>query len=825
MSAALFTLPFPVAFTSRGVGAPGAKAYFYQTSTLTPLPVYTTSALTTEGPNPATADGAGRFDAIYLDNTKTYRVIINDKTGAQLCDVDPYIPGQAPDAASLQPYADAAAASASAASTSATNASTSATAASASATNAATSATSASGSATVAQAAATGAEAAQAGIIAELSGTSLASAVIPVATKDLLAALDPTVGMPAVLTDKEAGGEHDFITPNVLQVTAFQADIAADIGRGLYIAPAASTGYATDGSQGYWKRRGFDGFKRPEWFDGFVGDGVSSDQVAFTNMKSLADHLGYMRVRLTPRTYMVGGQAGDGTYYLNSVNAIVSTTTLIVEGNGATLKTNPGLKYGTFDPVTGDPLATYSTAAANTARGPTTIYASGCDLAWISNVILDGNPTSFIVGGGTNSGTLEAHHYGIQLVQCKVAGVVNFKVTGFLQDCLVIGNSTAAETDTATPHFIANGVLDGGGRCCLSVLGGVNRVIDDVQMVNPGAALVWPNGSHGTSPKVPCDIEAEGTIRQVVFRRCSFEQGVYGANSLTCGSSNTKGVLFEDCLFVGKHLPNSPRMTFRRCRFYGPFVQLYTNTLPEEAMVFNECFLTDATFNDTPLQTGGGNLFFGTSGNGVRFKDTVIDVSRHRIQAGNGIGTGRNIWTFRFGTETFPGSTAAVTLGSGYWDGLKIVEAIAANPPAGPYIVTWTAGGATLRDCEIVTPLNLLTWASPSGFSGQFNSITGRRGIDTQGNASVTMDVTISKEVQNFNTALTANRTVTLPAPVSGLTRRFRIARSASATGSFNLTVNTSSAVALRALTAASTFVDVLSDNGAEYVVVGSGAI
>lgn len=93
MAAELFYLPFATAFTSNGLPAAGAKLYFYLPGTLTPTDVFTTSALTTVHAHPVVADGAGRHAAIYLDGTKTYRMIAKDRDGNTLADVASVIPG------------------------------------------------------------------------------------------------------------------------------------------------------------------------------------------------------------------------------------------------------------------------------------------------------------------------------------------------------------------------------------------------------------------------------------------------------------------------------------------------------------------------------------------------------------------------------------------------------------------------------------------------------------------------------------------------------------------------------------------------------------
>lgn len=92
MSAQLFTVPYQCVVVA-GLAVPGATLTFYQTGTSTKLPVYTTSALTTQASNPVLANSAGHIPLTYLDGTKTYRVVIKNKAGTVLDDVDPYVPG------------------------------------------------------------------------------------------------------------------------------------------------------------------------------------------------------------------------------------------------------------------------------------------------------------------------------------------------------------------------------------------------------------------------------------------------------------------------------------------------------------------------------------------------------------------------------------------------------------------------------------------------------------------------------------------------------------------------------------------------------------
>jgi hypothetical protein len=95
-------------------------------------------------------------------------------------------------------------------------------------------------------------------------------------------------------------------------------------------------------------------------------------------------------------------------------------------------------------------------------------------------------------------------------------------------------------------------------------------------------------------------------------------------------------------------------------------------------------------------------------------------------------------------------------------------------------------------------------------------------GIQTTGNASKTLSVATSTEIQEWTAVFTADRGCTLPAP--GRQGRFyRVNRASTATGAFNLLVKHSSGATLATLNAVSTWVLVY-DNGTAYQVIATGA-
>lgn len=89
----LFYLPFRPALDANGIVVPGASLTFYLSGTSTLRAIYADAALTVPLDNPVTANGAGVWPAIYIDNSVTYRVVLRNGFGAVLNEVDPYVPG------------------------------------------------------------------------------------------------------------------------------------------------------------------------------------------------------------------------------------------------------------------------------------------------------------------------------------------------------------------------------------------------------------------------------------------------------------------------------------------------------------------------------------------------------------------------------------------------------------------------------------------------------------------------------------------------------------------------------------------------------------
>ena len=71
-------------FDANGDPAAGAKAYFYQTGTTTPLTTYADEGLTTPHPNPLVADAQGVFAAVFISGGGDAKVDVTDAADVRL---------------------------------------------------------------------------------------------------------------------------------------------------------------------------------------------------------------------------------------------------------------------------------------------------------------------------------------------------------------------------------------------------------------------------------------------------------------------------------------------------------------------------------------------------------------------------------------------------------------------------------------------------------------------------------------------------------------------------------------------------------------------
>lgn len=374
------------------------------------------------------------------------------------------------------------------------------------------------------------------------------------------------------------------------------------IDRRALLAGAGSSAFLASGSPAR------AGIITPESF-GARGDGQTNDTLAFARMAAFVTKRGGGEVVLRPVTYVIGLQRmGDLVYafapspVMDFINCSLS---LVIRGNGARLLCAPGLKYGTFDPITGQPThhpMPYIQSGELAIPYRAMIRAQGCGGGLeISDLELDGNLSRLAIGGQYGDVGWQIPATGIHLVENsgpqRLVGIRSHDhaLDGLLVDGL----------DAPTPISLFDRVIcDGNGRQGCSVVGGRGFRFSDCKFARSG------KGAIASPPGAGVDIEAEGgkRVRDLAFARCEFSDSSGAA--LVADSGDSEGAVFTDCRFFGTTnwaaWPNKPRFRFHRCTFVGPIVHAFGDSDPARATQFHECL-----FRDDPALSPTGEVYGG----------------------------------------------------------------------------------------------------------------------------------------------------------------------------------------------------------------------
>lgn len=343
---------------------------------------------------------------------------------------------------------------------------------------------------------------------------------------------------------------------------------------------------------------------------GAVGNGVADDQPAFDKAEAfLKTHPDQVKLLIPAGTYVVGrqhGLLGDNPLQISKC------TNLTIEGAGPArthIRFRDGMKFGAFDPATGQPLSYGVPGGSDKVATPGYfIWLEECTNVRIKGLDVDGNNPHFRVGGPVSDGGYQVSNDGIILMDCNAVTLEQVTLRYFGRDGLQIkhGRHPTTFASPSNNFQLRDCAFEYNGRQGLSWTGGKGLTATRCKFNHTG------RGRIQSAPGAGVDIEAEdgSKIEQGLFRECEFidNVGVGMVSDQPELARDIRAIHFERCLFWGTSAYSTwvrkIGFSFSYCTFFGTIVHGCDAATDADATKYDHC-----SFELRPYQ---GKPAFGT---------------------------------------------------------------------------------------------------------------------------------------------------------------------------------------------------------------------
>lgn len=326
---------------------------------------------------------------------------------------------------------------------------------------------------------------------------------------------------------------------------------------------------------------------------GAVGDGVADDTNAFIGAAAQINAQGGGVLYVPTGTYKVFRQTANPSPSINSPYWVSAGDIIRLDNcdgvrivfDGAELIAADGLKYGSFDPLTGavynPPAGTFTNDAYAAAPGDF-IRLENCKNVEIINPIFNGNNVNYVVGGRWGNTGIQLANRGVVCSYSENIRVTNGTITYCGLDGLYVRGLTGQRVNV----MFENIRTSYNGRQGFSWVGG-----EGVTAVN---CVFEKTGKGGISsaPRAGLDIEDNGQgCRDGLFENCEFFDNE-GLSCLILGT--TDRISFERCVFANPApertiWSDANGISFLNCDIYGNLSNLSTT-------LFEDCYITNKPY-------------------------------------------------------------------------------------------------------------------------------------------------------------------------------------------------------------------------------------
>lgn len=263
-----------------------------------------------------------------------------------------------------------------------------------------------------------------------------------------------------------------------------------------------------------------------------------------------------------------------------------------IHAAGASLTMTGGLRYGSFDPISGRPfpapvLPFYDRDFAATL-GCFFNFERNASVHLQGPLVLDGAIQRQEIGGDWGDTGRQLIAIGVRAYNNRALQVSGVRSFNQGLDHLVIGWTGLKAGAPAVPHRVSDVQGSVCGRNGFSWVGGNDLLCTDCRFERSGKAP-----GLLSAPAAGIDIEAEDSVcRNGVFQRLACLDNAGAGVTLEAG--DVTDMVFRDSLFVGSESwaawPHKPGLLFERCRFIGPLVHVFGDLKdPRRAARFVDC--------------------------------------------------------------------------------------------------------------------------------------------------------------------------------------------------------------------------------------------
>lgn len=468
---------------------------------------------------------------------------------------------------------------------------------------------------------------------------------------------------------------------------------------------------------------------------GAKGDGNTNDTDALYAAGKQIERQGGGKLIFPAGTYLVGKQeytgltTGKAYTYSPIIDIRNCDNAVVIEGAGSKIQAVDGLRYGSFDPVTGDPYTPgslpFTDQDYNVGVYSGMIRVENCFSLSINDFELFGNNENFILGGEWGDTGRQCAGTGVYMKNIYSVKLSNIKSNHHGLDGIYYQNDGLSPNSAPTPLVMENVDANYNGRQGFSNTGGILGTAINCNFSHTG------KGGLASSPRAGVDFEPEGSvIRKFTFLNCEFSNNA--GRAFVADSGNTADVKFLNCQLIGTTnyslWADKPGIYFEKCLIAGTIAHLHAGNV-SEATIFKNCIITDDNSYSPTGQVfsdivGLFNLSLGTN---VKFKECYFKATQGLLGRLNGGIIEDCEFLLETGTEYIADHAFALHLGSSTLIDCTITEDIQGTLPDDGYYI-YVGGLKSIGKNTLISNNNKLqwdTWAS-WGWTGDFADNQGR---------------------------------------------------------------------------------------------------